>query len=333
MSIVAISQTLGSLGDQIGRRVAETLSYQFADREIILRAAERYGERTMSLYHLTEEKPTLWERFTQAQHHYRTYVEAIIWEMANRDNVVLVGRGSPFVLRRVRHALRVRITAPETVRATRVQQREGLTIEAAISRVRQDARERASRIKFLYHVDWDDPLLYDLVLNTEHLAVEEAARTVREVLLTERFRANQESLAEVRNQSLTAQAKAALLANPTTRSQPILIACLEGTVTLSGGVDAAQVWEAAEDLVARIPGVSAVRNEITVVGAGEESTPEEELSHGGYRHGAGRSWGGYGDEWYDREWQALQRYRAVRRQSQTAGQHGPGSGGTEVRTA
>ncbi len=40
MSVVAISQTLGSLGDEIGQAVTRMLGYQFADRDIIARAAD-----------------------------------------------------------------------------------------------------------------------------------------------------------------------------------------------------------------------------------------------------------------------------------------------------
>ena len=45
MSIVAISETAGSLGNEIGRRLAERLGYRFADREIIAKASERFGEK------------------------------------------------------------------------------------------------------------------------------------------------------------------------------------------------------------------------------------------------------------------------------------------------
>lgn len=109
MSIVAI--TLGSLGDQIGRRLAEAFRYEFVDREIILGAAERFGTGAPGLYHVTEERPTLWERFTHAERLYLAYVEAIVWEIAARDSVVIVGRGSAFVLQGIDDALRVRITA------------------------------------------------------------------------------------------------------------------------------------------------------------------------------------------------------------------------------
>src|SRR5881397_3083962 len=94
MSILAISETAGSLGREIGRTVAAALGHEFADREIISKAAERFGEGVLELTHATEEKPTLWERFTETRHRYMAYIEAIVLEMAARENVVLVGRAS-----------------------------------------------------------------------------------------------------------------------------------------------------------------------------------------------------------------------------------------------
>src|SRR5688500_4019825 len=98
MSIVAISPTLGRLGDEFGREVARARGYEFADREIIEKASARFGEGVMELAHATEEKPTLWERFVDTSRRYMTYVEAIVLEMAARDNVVLAGRGAAFLL-------------------------------------------------------------------------------------------------------------------------------------------------------------------------------------------------------------------------------------------
>lgn len=67
----------------------------------------------MELQHVTEEKPTLWERFTDSKRHYLSYVEATIFEMAARGSAVLVGHGAAVILRELRQVLRVRITAPE----------------------------------------------------------------------------------------------------------------------------------------------------------------------------------------------------------------------------
>jgi len=268
MSVVAVSETIGSLGNEIGRRVAQARGYEFADREIIAKAAERFHEGIGELTHVTEEKPTLWERFTDTQHRYMTYVEAIVYEMAARDNVVLAGRASTILLRGVNHALRVRISAPEEVRAERIHHEQGLTQDAALDWVRQSDHERASRVKFLYHVDWDDPLLYDLVLNSERLTSARGARLVDEALEEERFRPTEASRRQLLDLSLTAQAKGALLANPLTRPHQIFVSCKDGHVALSGIVRVEEARTVAEELVRGIAGASGVLNEVVVVRTG-----------------------------------------------------------------
>jgi cytidylate kinase len=265
VSIVTVSQTLGSLGDEIGRDLARSLSYQFADREIILEAAERFGEGVPALEHATEEKPTLWERFAGTRDPYLAYVEAIVWELAARDNVVIVGRGALFSLASVRHALRVRITAPEGFRAKRVENQQGLTHEAAPGVVRQSDRDRAARIKFLYEVDWDSPLLYDLVLNTERVAVTDAVRILHEALRGDRYQPTADSLGEVKDRSITARAKAALLAHPATRDLQLTPICRDRQLSISGRVEREDLRQVAEEVVGGIPGVTGVLNEIVVL--------------------------------------------------------------------
>ena len=158
--IIAISETLGSLGSEIGRHLAQELSWEFADREILAKASTRYGEGVLDLAHVTESKPNLWERFTDTTRRYQRYVEATIFEMAARDNVVLSGRASTILLRPIRHAVRVRVNAPEAVRAERVEQQQGMVHEAALDLVAQTDLERAARVKFVYGADWNDtPIL------------------------------------------------------------------------------------------------------------------------------------------------------------------------------
>jgi cytidylate kinase len=271
MSIVAISQTMGSLGDEIAREVAHALSYEFADREIIAKAAERFGQGVMDLSHATEEKPTLWDRLSDSQRHYTAYVEAIILDMAARDNVVLSGRGAAIILGTVGHALRVRITAPRSARARRAEQQLGLLPEAADDLVRQNDGELAARVKFLYGADWDSVLLYDLVVNTERLSVADGARIIREALQSERFRATAGSLRDLKDLSLGTQARAALLANPITRTLQLYPTCADGHLSVSGLVRQDVQRATAEAILKGIPEVRGITNDIVVMPRGISS--------------------------------------------------------------
>jgi cytidylate kinase len=297
MSIVAISESAGSGGPEIGRGVASALGYEFADREIIAKAAESYREDVTELTHATQEKPTLWERLTHSQQRYVTYIESTICELAARDNVVLVGLASTIVLGRIPHVLRVRTNAPQRVRAEWVRSHLGLTPEAAGDYVRQADRERAARVRFLYHVDWDDPSLYDLVLNTERLSVATAVRMIQHALADERFGSRPDGCRSMLDLSVTAQAKAALMANPATRPRHVSVTCEDGALTLTGMVSTEAERSAVLDTVARVPGVTAVRDGLVMTSGG---IAESARGHGQFRHGEERSWGGYGGGGHER---------------------------------
>ena len=56
---MAISETAGSLGNEIGRRLAERLGYRFADREIIAKASERFGENVTDVVESLDRGPSV----------------------------------------------------------------------------------------------------------------------------------------------------------------------------------------------------------------------------------------------------------------------------------
>ena len=146
-------------------------------------------------------------------------------------------------------------------------------------------------MRYLYHLDWNEPSLYDVVLNTERLSMGRAVAVLREMLADEQFASTESSRQQLRDRSLAALARAALLANATTRSTHIGVTAARSEVELTGLVMSEQERQAAEAAVARIAGVGRVRNEL-VVRAG----PVDDLGHGQFRHGAERSWGGYGEQ-------------------------------------
>jgi cytidylate kinase len=265
MSIVAISETAGSLGNEIGRRLAERLGYRFADREIIAKASDRFGENVTDLRHAAEEKPTLWERLTDTQQRYKLFVEAIILEMAGGDNVVLAGLASAIVLRPVPHALRVRTNAPERIRADRVEQQQGLTREAALDHVRQTDHERAARVKFLYNVSVDDPFLYDVVVNTERLTADEGARLLQEAVQQPRFQTSADSQRQIIDLGIVAGAKAAFRASAMIDPREVFVSANGGYVSLSGAVDEEEERQRAQAMVEKIPGVTGILNEIIAI--------------------------------------------------------------------
>jgi hypothetical protein len=185
--------------------------------------------------------------------------------MAAHGRVVLVGHGAAIMLRDVPHVLRVRITAPEPIRVRRVRDQQGLADENAAAHLVHDIdHERAARMRFLYRVDLDDPVLYDLTLNSERLTVEACVRIIRETLETHSMQPTEQGLARARDLSLAAEARARLLVDPRTRGLRVGVGANGGVVTISGLVDSEQARDLALRTVGAIPG-AVVTNELTIV--------------------------------------------------------------------
>jgi cytidylate kinase len=289
MSVVAVSENMGSLGIEIGQALAASLGYQFAERDIISKAADRFGVDVARLSHAVEERPTLVDRLNTAQRRFAQYVEATVQEMAARDDIVLVGLASTIILAGMPHTLRVRVTAPEGRRAERVAQAQGLDPTAALDFVRQSDRERGGRVWFLYHVDLENPLLYDLVINTARLEAEEGSRLVQQTLQHPRFRSTEASRLTMRDLSLVAQARGVLVADPVTCGRSISVDCTDGVVSLGGRVEEWPVRRAAEQALGKVPGIREVRflSPAAIEGPGSEGGRPD-------LHGEAHRWGGHG---------------------------------------
>ena len=166
MTIVAVSREMGSGGYEIAAAVAEALNFEYVDRQILLRAAKVHEVPEERIADVDERRLSLWERFDEEKRRYLIFIEAAYYSFAEKGNVVTAGRGGPFFLRDVTHAVKVRIMAPFEVRVRRVMEQEKLDHKAAAARVRNYDRELSARIDYLFGLDWTLPENYDLVVNT-----------------------------------------------------------------------------------------------------------------------------------------------------------------------
>jgi cytidylate kinase len=240
MAIITISHQMGAGGPEIGMALAQRLSYRYVDQELISEAARRYGLLEEKLAHLDESKPSLFERFDTETRRYITVIQTALFDFAEDDRVILMGRGGQWLLRGIPHVLRVRVMAPFELRVKRViKKMAGQMGEAANSRsvaemVRKDDSEKSGRMRYLYEVDLADPALYDLVVSTERLSTEAAAELIAGVAVRSELAATGPSRQLVADRALASRVQVALLARPETRKYRINVEATQGVVTLEG---------------------------------------------------------------------------------------------------
>lgn len=170
MSAITISRKLGSLGSQIARSLADRLDYRMVWREVINEAACRACAPEVALAVIDELGLFGLRPSSQAQRAYLQSVQQILTELADAGEVVILGRAGQVILRDRPDVLHIRVTAPRDLRVERLMKRQGISRAAALAQTMKSDTARCTYLKRNYHVDWEDPGLYDFVLNTARIS-------------------------------------------------------------------------------------------------------------------------------------------------------------------
>ena len=135
----------------------------------------------------------------------------------------------------------------------------------AEAEVRRSDHAHATRMNSLYGVTWGDPLLYDIVLNTDRLSIDSCVGVIQQLAARPEFQETDASRSMLANLALTSQVRAALKDQEPTRDLRINIESNAGTVVLSGIVLNDKERSAAEQAAASAPGVGRVDNQLRVM--------------------------------------------------------------------
>lgn len=106
-----------------------------------------------------------------------------ILHLAELGNVILIGRGANLITRKLSYVTHVRLVGSLEKRSNYIQELNQLSHKAALEFVRREDRGRSRFLKKYFAADVDDPLLYHMILNTDLVAYEEAARIIGEAVL------------------------------------------------------------------------------------------------------------------------------------------------------
>lgn len=274
MAIITISREMGSGGIPIAHRAAEKLGYTLIDGEAIARVAGKYG-LTPEAIEITDEKPPAFvEKLDEKMAVDLQLIELIILEYALKGNVIIYGRGGQDLLKDINSVLRVRIIAPFEERVERWAEREWLDPDLARILVRKSDQQRAGFIKYYFDRDWDDPIHYDLVINTSRLSEETAVKLlcegVKDKNLAEKKGAAKNIL---HNLIVRKRTEIAVHSSADIEAHHLQIAAEDGLLTLSGHLHSEAERKEVLKIVRKVEGVNEVVDRLKIVEY--RTTPQE----------------------------------------------------------
>jgi len=197
MAVITISRQFGAGGKTLGKMIADEFGYTFADSEIIKLVAEMANVSTHFVETVEKEAGGKFSRFISKmvskplvdrvlkdergyidEEIYLDYLVLIIAQMGDDGDVVILGRGSQYILNDHPDAYHVLLIDEFENRVQFMMANYDLSKSRAAQVVRAEDKRRKNLYQKLGKTDYDNPFLYNLVLNMSKVRLEQALQLV-----------------------------------------------------------------------------------------------------------------------------------------------------------
>ena len=255
MAIITISRGTFSGGKMLAECLSRTLGFRSIDRDTLVRKAATPRVTEYDLRAALEEPPAYPGRLNHKRYVYLALIQAALLEEVRGGKVIYHGMAGHLLLRGAPGLVRLRIIAPLEARIRMAQERLTLSRDDAAAHISRLDHSRRKWTQFLYGLNWEDPALYDLVINLERLSIEQACRLVLSTIEDGSFELKPEGRAILDDLALASCVRRELALNPLTLNLELEVESRGGDITVRGdsvGDDA----ESIQRVACGVPGVS-----------------------------------------------------------------------------
>lgn len=185
--IITIGRQYGSMGRQIGKKLADDLGIPYYDKEILKEAAKKSGI-CEELFESFDEKPTnsflyslVMDPYSIGFHNsfdmplnHKVFLASFdaIKDIANKGPCVIVGRCADYALSEYSNLLSVFIYAQLEQRIKTVMERNDIPKDKAKDLITKTDKQRASYYNYYTSKKWGDSASYDLTLDSGKLGID-----------------------------------------------------------------------------------------------------------------------------------------------------------------
>lgn len=266
MTVIAMTQEMATLGTDVAQGVAQAMGLKVVQHEVGDTVAERMQVKRSLIRRVREGQAGWLEKRGVDADVFAVYAAEEVLSLAKQGNIVIRGWGATSILKGVSHIPLVRVCAPMANRVRWLMERlDSDDAEMAREEIERSEAAHMARTQQIFGVTLGDPLLYDLVLNTGRVSVESCIEQVIALSRRPEFQPTPASAAQLAGLAMQAHIRAALLANPDTAEVNVAADTKGGAVTLRGMVMRPEERERTAAIVAAIPGVKSVDNQLRVM--------------------------------------------------------------------
>jgi cytidylate kinase len=166
--VLTLSRELGAGDTSFAPVVGARLGLRVYDRELLEQEALQLGITPAELAKIDEQPPGMMDRLRPGSLHHRYFetLGRLMRDLAQRGDVLVVGRGGSRFLRNDATAFHVRVVAPTAVRVRRVMEHRWIRDDPARQLIADSDSRRRSFYESHFGADWANPLEYHLTVNS-----------------------------------------------------------------------------------------------------------------------------------------------------------------------
>ncbi len=270
MAVIAMTREMATLGRDVAAGLAARLGLQVVHHEIVAQdIAERSGMRESEVHRFLEGEASLLERWRFDRARMSRYTSEEILQLAASGNVLIRGWGATYLLRNVPHVVCVRICAPMADRERVLMDRLGISDRAVARReIERNDSAHNGTMQRLFGIDWHDPELYALVLNTARIPVSECIDHIARIAESSAFAETAQSHTALSDQLIRSKVYSALDKRFGSSSGALGIEAdvADGRVVLKGALSDERMIAEAVRLMHSVSGVKGVESRIGHLG-------------------------------------------------------------------
>lgn len=197
MSVITISRDFASGGRRLGRMLAKRLDYQYVDKYLFQKIAEdlNVSEKTLESFEKSREyrisnvfsslfskhyieRIVGFDKRVVEEEEYQASLKNLILEVAQEDNVVIIGRAAYFFLKEMENCYHIQLFAPMDWRQKYAIEHYGTPRDRVKEIIeRRDINELWFR-RLMCGESFDDQLLFHMQLNIGIISFEKAVELV-----------------------------------------------------------------------------------------------------------------------------------------------------------
>lgn len=258
MAIITISGAAFSGGRSLAECIATRLGYQCMGMEALAGASKEYNVAEEKLSRALMGEYGALEHLYSDRTRYLACIRAILVREGRDEKLVYHGHAGHLLFDGVPNTIKVKIIASMEFRI-RALTHHHVSKRDAIQYIRRLDKEREKWTRLLYHVDWNDPSLYDIVIHIDnHKDISRACNDLFQMATMNNYETTAWSHKIINDLALSHHIKAMLATDKGIGDAGIEVRSDNGVVCIGGTVEWVEDMDKVERAVCKIPGVEKV---------------------------------------------------------------------------